>query len=159
VEEVKQAGQILEDMFFEAMQEYGYDCVQTPKGSKMDKEQGTDIVLFTGMHNGVDTMVRLDITANNKRDKKMNDNVTPQTTVCGSGATSGDFGVSIRIANAMVRFDVPVLVIELHGGLTKDLYNPKYQDYIKGCMARYMQQIPSAVEWYNMHLALATEFY
>lgn len=158
MEEVKQAGDILEDMFFEAMQEAGYDCVQSPKGSPMDKEQGTDIVLFTGVYNGVDTMVRLDITANNKRDS-LTRSKTPQVPVHGPSASCADFGMSIRIANYHHQFKVPVLVIELDGQMTRHLYNPKYKAFMDNCFRRYMQQLPVAVEWYNMHLSLTKEFY
>lgn len=158
--EEKQAGIILEDMFFKAMQASGYHCIQTIKGSLMDSEQGVDILLFTGLKEGRDTVVRLDITANNKRDAVMNKTGTicvPVSAVM--EATPGFFTTSIRIANPVHMFEAPVLVVELHPELIKMLYRPHHKAYVEQSMTRYMKQLETAIVWFNKHLPLVEDLY
>lgn len=158
--EEKQPGIILEEMFFEAMKEAGYHCIQTQKGSLMDSEQGVDILLFTGLQEGRDTVVRLDITANNKRDAVMNhtgEACVPVRSML--KPTPGFFSTSIRIANPVHKFEAPVLVIELDPELIKMLYRPNEKWFVQHNMTRYMKQLNSAVLWFNKHLPLVEELY
>lgn len=140
-----QFGQYIEQQTYHAMEKLGYDCVLT-KGA-MDKEHGTDIILFTGA--GADH-IRIDITINDKHTHSLPDGTLQIPHWAGKWHEHRkDIGYGLKLGNSHHVYQYPVICIRL----------PRYvQDAFKVSKAHGIsvleecvrQQFHIAIKWYML---------
>lgn len=146
----QQFGKYIEEQTYRIMKELGYDCVLTQ--GKMDRQQGTDIILFTGT--GADH-IRIDITVNDKRSHLLPDG-TPQVPHWAGvwHERKPYIGYGLKLGNTCRVYQYPVLCIQLPMYMGDAFYHSKENGLarLERCIK---EEFGHAINWYlRTHLPI-----